>query len=105
MKGTKGGKNPSGGKQPAGTKGTTPSGQGARQPGGTASKLSFVEWKCNILLLGKNSKEAFLKKLQICMKTYDYKDETKDVRGKVTSISMFKDFTIFNLDRKIKRYQ
>ena len=39
------------------------------------------------------------------MKTYDYKDETKDVRGKVTSIPMFKDFTIFNLDRKIKRYQ
>lgn len=32
----------------------------------------------------KNSKEAFLKKLQICMKHYDYKDETKDVRGKVT---------------------
>ena len=34
-------------------------------------------------IIGKNSKEAFLKKLQICMKTYDYKDETKDVRGKV----------------------
>ena len=31
----------------------------------------------------KNSKEAFLKKLQICMKNFDYKDETKDVRGKV----------------------
>jgi hypothetical protein len=30
--------------------------------------------------IGKNSKEAFLKKLQICMKNYDYKDETKDVR-------------------------
>ena len=24
-----------------------------------------------------------MKKLQLCMKTYDYKDETKDVRGKV----------------------
>jgi len=36
------------------------------------------------LFLDKNSKEAFLKKLQICMKHYDYKDETKDVRGKVT---------------------
>ena len=32
----------------------------------------------------KNSKDAFLKKLQLCMKTYDYKDETKDVRGKVS---------------------
>lgn len=35
--------------------------------------------------IDKNSKEAFLKKLQICMKHYDYKDETKDVRGKVTT--------------------
>jgi hypothetical protein len=34
--------------------------------------------------IGKNSREAFIKKLQLCMKTYDYKDETKDVRGKVT---------------------
>ena len=35
--------------------------------------------------LDKNSKEAFIKKLQICMKIYDYKDETKDVKGKVTT--------------------
>ena len=34
--------------------------------------------------LDKNSKDVFLKKLQICMKNYDYKDETKDVRGKVS---------------------
>jgi hypothetical protein len=33
-----------------------------------------------VSISGKNSKEAFLKKLQICMKNYDYKDETKDVR-------------------------
>ena len=32
--------------------------------------------------LDKNSKELFIKKLQLCMKTYDYKDETKDVKGK-----------------------
>lgn len=31
-------------------------------------------------------KEIFLKKLQICMKTYDYNDETKDVRGKVRTL-------------------
>ena len=36
-----------------------------------------------IFLAEQNSKEAFLRKLQICMKHYDYKDETKDVRGKV----------------------
>ena len=34
--------------------------------------------------LDKNSKELFIKKLQLCMKTYDYKDETKDVKGKVS---------------------
>jgi len=33
--------------------------------------------------LDKNSKDAFLKKLQICMKNYDYKDESRDVKGKV----------------------
>jgi len=34
-------------------------------------------------------KDLFLKKLQICMKTYDYTDETKDVKGKVNSIVNF----------------
>ena len=27
-----------------------------------------------------------MKKLQLCMKTYDYKDEQKDVKGKVTTV-------------------
>ena len=31
---------------------------------------------------GKSAKEAFLKKIDACMKIYDYKDETKDVKGK-----------------------
>ena len=39
------------------------------------------------------------------MKTYDYKDETKDVRGKVTSIPLFKGFTILCLDGAIKRHK
>jgi len=34
-------------------------------------------------VIGKNMKDLFLKKLQICMKTFDYADETKDVKGKV----------------------
>jgi len=38
------------------------------------------------MFVDRNSKEAFVKKLQICMKHYDYKDETKDVRGKVSLI-------------------
>lgn len=34
-------------------------------------------------------KDLFLKKLQICMKTYDYTDETKDVKGKVKNLNNF----------------
>jgi hypothetical protein len=30
----------------------------------------------------KNTKEAFLKKLKLCMQSFDYKDEAKDVKGK-----------------------
>ena len=36
------------------------------------------------MLLDKNTKEAFLKKLKLCMQNFDYKDETKDVKGKVS---------------------
>lgn len=54
------------------------SSSGARNPA-TASK-DMITVKID---LDKNSKDAFLKKLQLCMKNYDYKDETKDVRGKV----------------------
>lgn len=32
-------------------------------------------------------KDLFLKKLQICMKTFDYADETKDVKGKSERIN------------------
>jgi hypothetical protein len=41
----------------------------------------------NALDVDKNSKDTFLKKLQICMKTYDYKDEARDVKGKVRLIN------------------
>jgi hypothetical protein len=35
----------------------------------------------------KNSKESFIKKLQLCMKNYDYKDEQKDVKGKTERLN------------------
>lgn len=44
-----------------------------------------------VYIIDKNSKEAFLKKLQICMKNFDYKDDTKDVRGKVSKHCMTRD--------------
>ena len=37
-----------------------------------------------LICADKNSKEQFIKKLQMCMKNYDYKDEQKDVKGKVS---------------------
>ena len=45
---------------------------GQRGAGGTANK---------------NTKESFQKKLQICQKTYDYKDESKDVKGKTERLN------------------
>ena len=38
-------------------------------------------------LVKKNSKELFIKKLQVCMKTFDYKDENKDVKGKTERLN------------------
>ena len=37
-------------------------------------------------VVSKNSKEQYIKRLQMCMKTYDYKDEQKDVKGKVSRL-------------------
>jgi len=56
------------------------------------------------LFIDKNSKEQFIKKLQLCMKTYDYKDEQKDVKGKVCLFNqrkmeeIFQNFIIFDFD-------
>jgi len=35
----------------------------------------------------KNSKEQFQKKLLICQRTYDYYDESKDVKGKTERLN------------------
>jgi len=51
---------------------TTASSQGRRDPGA---------------VVNKNSKEQFIKKLHLCMKTYDYKDEQKDVKGKTERLN------------------
>jgi hypothetical protein len=42
-----------------------------------------------LILTESGTKENFIKKLQLCSKTFDYHDETKDVRGKVGSNSFF----------------
>ena len=38
-----------------------------------------------LFYLDKNVKEHFIKKLQMCSKTYDWKDESKDVKAKVSN--------------------
>lgn len=52
-------------------------------------------------------KDLFLKKLQICMKTYDYADETKDVKGKVgdliaraNELTPSQNFKVYSKNRK-----
>lgn len=55
-------------------KGATASGNAAQPRGGAASS-------------NKNTKESFQKKLLICQKTYDYKDESKDVKGKTERLN------------------
>lgn len=54
------------------------------------------------MLLDKNSKEQFIKKLQLCMKTYDYKDEQKDVKGKVSYVPFVNDQTWSNDANKVE---
>ena len=57
------------------------------------SKLALVvEINLCLCFLDKNTKEAFLKKLKLCMQNFDYKDETKDVKGKVSLLHLL---TIF----------
>ena len=57
------------------TASTTQGGPSQQTRGGPASGAS------------KNSKESFQKKLLICQKTYDYKDESKDVKGKTERLN------------------
>jgi len=35
----------------------------------------------------KQNKEALLKKLHVCQRTYDYKDESKDVKAKTERLN------------------
>lgn len=48
----------------------------------------------------KNMKELFLKKLQTCTKVYDYKDETKDVKGKSERLSAINELQNLLQDQK-----
>ena len=50
---------------------------------------------------GKYSKEAFLKKLQICQKNYDYKDESKDVKQKTERLNAINEIQQLLQDQKV----
>jgi len=55
------------------------------------------------LLIDKNTKEAFLKKLKLCMQSFDYKDEQKDVKGKVSNLLISYELSV--IDRPPVSYQ
>jgi hypothetical protein len=69
-----------------GTQGGTSSGQRSQPAAGSKYHDHCKKTYTELLNIEGGSKETFLKKLQVCMKTYDYKDETKDVRGKVNPL-------------------
>lgn len=48
----------------------------------------------------KSAKEAFLKKIDACMKIYDYRDETKDVKGKNERLSAINELQNLLQDQK-----
>ena len=62
------------------TKGSKTSSKSSGAPKATASGSSSQASRS--AAPNKNTKEAFLKKLKLCMQTFDYKDETKDAKGK-----------------------
>ena len=68
--------------------------------GGNAQKpYQICETNVWILCVDKNTKEAFLKKLKLCMQNFDYKDETKDVKGKVRNSCLTKLIIVVQTDR------
>ena len=66
------------------------SGKGHRSKKGTAGKNGK----------SKNMKELFLKKVQTCMKVYDYKDETKDVKEKSDRLNAINELQNLLQDQK-----
>ena len=64
--------------KPSGTSGSSKTGAttSSSQPGKSSGSSS-----------NKNSKESFQKKLLICQKNFDYKDESRDVKGKTERLN------------------
>ena len=69
------------------TKTGTKSGTSAASKGATASGSATTGPRGAGSTASKNTKESFQKKLLICQKTYDYKDESKDVKGKTERLN------------------
>jgi len=49
---------------------------------------------------GKSAKDAFLKKIDVCMKIYDYRDESKDVKAKNERLSAINELQNLLQDQK-----
>jgi len=48
----------------------------------------------------KNAKDAFLKKIDAAMKIYDYRDESKDVKGKSERLAAINELQNLLQDQK-----
>mmetsp|Transcript_18427 Transcript_18427/g.24739 ORF Transcript_18427/g.24739 Transcript_18427/m.24739 type:complete len:82 (+) Transcript_18427:24-269(+) len=64
---------------------TKKSNPGSSKPTSTASQQGRRDAGSGVV--NKNSKEQYIKRLQMCMKNYDYKDEQKDVKGKAERLN------------------
>jgi len=69
---------------------TKKSSAAGRAPGAKPTGNATASSQSKALATGnsdKNNKEALLRKLALCTKTYDYKDETKDVKAKTERLN------------------
>ncbi len=70
-----------------GKKGTGPNMVASREPKGHGQTSGGNQTRGNTTASSTKTKESFQKKLLICQKTYDYKDESKDVKGKTERLN------------------
>ena len=71
-------------------------GQAKNQTPGGANQMT----RTGVPAGGKHNKESFQKKLLICQKNYDYKDESKDVKGKTERLNAINEIQQYLQDQK-----
>jgi len=70
-----------------GKKGTGPNMVASREPKNHGPTSGGNQTRGGAAAGNTKTKERFQKKLLVCQKTYDYKDESKDVKGKTERLN------------------